>query len=137
MTTLDSNVAQLARVPPFSLMPREAVQLIAFSSVKQRVRAGDVLFRAGEEGDAGYFVHSGALLLEETRTPAGRARRVGSGALIGESALYATAVRRVDARIVENAVLTRISRETFRRVLAEFPDTSGTTSTRSPAMVVV
>lgn len=119
--TLDADVARLARVPPFILMPREAVQLIAFSSVKQRLRAGDLLFRTGEEGDAGYFVQSGAILLEGGAA-SGRARRVATGALIGESALYAPAVRRVDARIVEDAVLTRIPRETFRRVLAEFPE---------------
>ncbi len=61
--TLDADVAQLARTRPFSLLPREAVQLIAFSSVKRRLKAGEILFHAGEEGEAGYFVHSGAILL--------------------------------------------------------------------------
>jgi CRP-like cAMP-binding protein len=120
--TLDADVARLARIPPFSLMPREAVQLIAFSCVKQRLKAGDFLFKAGEEGDAGYFVQSGAILLEDKRLPSERSRQVGTGALIGESALYAPSVRRVDARVVEDVVLTRIPRETFRRVLAEFPE---------------
>ncbi len=123
--TLDADVSRLARIPPFSLMPREAVQLIAFSCGKQRLRAGEVLFRAGEEGDAGYFVLSGAILLEDPRSPAGRTRRVMTGALIGETTLYAPAVRRVEARAAEDAVLTRIPRETFRRVLSEFPDAAG------------
>jgi len=123
--TLDADVARLARIPPFSMMPREAVQLVAFSCVKQRLRAGDVLFRAGDDGDAGYFVQSGAIVLEDARSGSARARRVGVGALIGETALYAPAVRRVDARAVEDVVLTRIPRETFRRVLAEFPEAAG------------
>ena len=123
--TLDADVARLARVRPFSLMPREAVQLIAFSCAKQRLRAGEPLFSAGEAGDAGYFVQTGAILLEDKRASSGTARRAGTGALIGESALYSEVVRRVDARAVEDTVLTRIPRETFRRVLAEFPEAAG------------
>ncbi len=120
--TLDGDVARLARTRPFSLMPREAVQLVAFSCVKQRLRAGDPLFAAGDEGDAGYFVQSGAILLADPRPHAPAPRRAAAGALIGESALYAAVVRRVDARADEDTVLTRIPRETFRRVLAEFPE---------------
>jgi CRP-like cAMP-binding protein len=123
--TLDTDVARLARVRPFSLMPREAVQLIAFSAVKQRLRAGELLFSAGEAGEAGYFVQSGAILLEDKRASSEAARRAAAGALIGESALYAPVVRRVDARAIEDTVLTRIPRETFRRVLAEFPEAAG------------
>jgi CRP-like cAMP-binding protein len=106
-------------------MPREAVQLIAFSCVKQRLRAGEPLFSAGEAGDAGYFVQTGAILLEDKRAPSETARRATTGALIGESALYAPVVRRVDARALEDTVVTRIPRETFRRVLAEFPEAAG------------
>ena len=120
--TLDADVARLARTRPFSLMPREAVQLIAFSCVKQRLRAGEALFAAGDDGDSGYFVQAGEILLEDKRASTAAARRAATGALIGESALYAAAVRRVDARAVEDTVLTRIPRETFRRVLAEFPE---------------
>jgi len=120
--TLDAEVARMARTRPFSLMPREAVQLVAFSSVKQRLRAGEILFSAGDAGDAGYFVQSGAIVLEDRRSSSGSARKATPGALIGESALYAPVIRQVDARAAEDAVLVRIPRETFRRVLAEFPD---------------
>lgn len=120
--TLDADVARLARTRPFSLMPREAVQLVAFSCANQRLRSGEALFSAGDAGDAGYFVQTGAILLQDPNAPPESARRVTSGALIGESALYAPVVRRVDARAVEDSVLTRIPRETFRRVLAEFPE---------------
>jgi CRP-like cAMP-binding protein len=119
--TLDDDVARLGRTRPFNLMPREAVQLVAFSCEKRRLRAGDTLFCSGEIADGGYFVHSGAItLLEDGAEPRG-ARRVGAGALIGESALYAPMARRVEARAAEDAVVMRVARETFRRVLAEFP----------------
>jgi CBS domain-containing protein len=119
--TLDDEVARLGRTRPFDLLPREAVQLIAFSCEKRRLRAGEALFFPGEAADSGYFVHSGAISLFEDGAGPDAERRVGAGALIGESALYAPTTRRVSARATEDAVVIRIPRETFRRVLTEFP----------------
>jgi hypothetical protein len=39
--TLDDDVGRLARTRPFSLLPREAVQLIAFACEKRRLKAGE------------------------------------------------------------------------------------------------
>ena len=120
--SLDEDVARLTRTRPFSLLPREAVQLVAFSSEKQRFKAGDTLFHIGDAGDAGFFLHSGVVVLIKKDAPLDGARRVVAGALIGESALYAPVVRRHEARIAEDALITRVPRETFRRVLSEFPE---------------
>ncbi len=123
--TLDDDVARLTRTHPFHLLPREAVQLIAFSSEKQSLRAGDTLFCSGEIANSAYFVRSGAiLLLEDGAKPEG-VRKVGSGALVGETSLYAPVARRTGARAAEDTVVMRISRETFRRVLTEFPAAAG------------
>ena len=119
--TLDDDVVRLGRTSPFDLLPREAVQLIAFSCEKRRLRAGQALFFSGETADSGYFVHSGAVTLLEDGAEPRAERRVGVGVLIGESALYVPTTRRVSARAAEDAVVMRIPRETFRRVLAEFP----------------
>jgi CRP-like cAMP-binding protein len=119
--TLDDDVLRLGRTRPFDLLPREAVQLIAFSCEKRRLRAGEALFFAGETADSGYFVHSGAIILVEDGAEPKAERRVAAGSLIGESALYAPTARRVSARAAEDAVVIRISQETFRRVLTEFP----------------
>ncbi len=119
--TLDDDVARLARTRPFSLLPREAVQLVAFSSRKRRLKAGEFLFHADESGDEGYFLHSGAVLLAKRGGGPEEKRRVAAGALIGENALYAPVVRQVEACVAEDAVVTAVSGETFRRVLAEFP----------------
>ncbi|HEY1885856.1 MAG TPA: Crp/Fnr family transcriptional regulator [Roseiarcus sp.] len=118
---LDDDVLRLGRTRPFDLLPREAVQLIAFSCEKRRLRAGEALFFAGETADSGYFVHSGAIILLKDGAEPKAERRVGPGALIGESALYAPTTRSVSARAAEDAVVMRIPQETFRRVLAEFP----------------
>ena len=129
--TLDDDVGRLARTRPFSLLPREAVQLIAFACEKRRLKAGDTLFLAGENADFGYFVHSAAIALLADGAKLGGERRVGAGALIGESALYAQTARRVGARAAEDAVVMSIPRETFRRVLAEFPAGAEKTSRRA------
>ena len=123
--TLDNDVARLACTRPFNLLPREAVQLIAFSCEKRRLSAGEALFFPGEIGDTGYFVLSGAILLTEVGAEPREARHARAGALIGESALYASVVRQVEARAVEDALLMRVRRETFHRVLAEFPEAAG------------
>ena len=120
--TLDSDVARLARTHPFSLLPREAVQLVAFSADKHRLRAGDSLFSPGEIGEGSYFVLSGAILLKADGADLSDARRVGAGALIGESALYAPTPRRTEARAAEDALVMHVRRETLRRVLLEFPE---------------
>ena len=123
--TLDNDVARLACTRPFNLLPREAVQLIAFSCEKRRLSAGEALFFPGEIGDTGYFVLSGAILLTEVGAEPREARHARAGVLIGESALYASVVRQVEARAVEDALLMRVRRETFHRVLAEFPEAAG------------
>jgi CRP-like cAMP-binding protein len=117
--TLDLDVMRLMRTRPFSLLPREAVQLLAFSCGKRALSVGDLLFAVGESADEAYFLLSGAIDL--TDAAKGASRRVAPGALIGESALHAASVRRVEARAIEDSVLVRVPRETFRRVLSEFP----------------
>ena len=114
---------RLLRTRPFSLLPREAVQLLAFSCGRSIVGVGDLLFAAGDAADEAYFLLSGAIDLSDVEK--GVSRHVAPGALIGESALYAASVRQVEARAVEDSALLHVPRETFRRVLSEFPVAAG------------
>jgi CRP-like cAMP-binding protein len=123
--TLDDDVSRLAHTRPFSFLPREAVQLIAFSCEKRRLQADEPLFDSGEAADSAYFVYSGAILLAGGGADMSGVRRVQAGGLIGETALYAAIERRTGARAAEDAVVLKVPRETFRRVLAEFPGAAG------------
>ena len=115
--SLESNVRRMAGTRPFDLLPREAVQLIAFSCERRVLKAGESLFGAGEPADAAYFVLSGELSLVVDDAE----RRVESGALVGEMALMADVTRRASAKATEDSELLRIPGAVFRRVLSEFP----------------
>ena len=60
---LDEDMALLARQPLLSLMERDALRLLAFAAESRILRAGDVLFRAGEPSDGAVLVVSGAVAL--------------------------------------------------------------------------
>jgi len=115
--SLESNVRRMAGTRPFDLLPREAVQLIAFSCERRMLKSGETLFSAGEPADSAYFILSGELSLAIDDVE----RRVEPGALVGETALLADMVRRASAKATEDSELLRIPGAVFRRVLSEFP----------------
>ena len=115
--SLESNVRRMAGTRPFDLLPREAVQLIAFSCDMRTLKAGESLFKAGEPADAAYFVLSGELALAVDDAE----RRVEPGSLVGETALMADILRHASAKATEDSELLRIPGAVFRRVLSEFP----------------
>ncbi len=108
--SLEQDVRRMSLTRPFSLLPKEAVQLLAFSCEKRHLK--------GEAADAGYFLLSGEMILSAD----GEDRPVSAGALIGEMALAAEVQRRASARASVDSILLRVPRDVFRRVLGEFPD---------------
>ena len=115
--SLEEDVRRLAATRPFNLLPREAVQLLAFTCEKRAIKAGQTLFTAGAAADSAYFVLTGAIVL----TARGEERRAAAGALIGETALMAEVLHGVEARAEADSTVLRVPRDTFRRVLGEFP----------------
>jgi len=119
--TLDDEVVRLGRTRPFDLLPREAVQLIAFSCEKRRLRAGEALFFPGERRIPGISSIRARLRCsrtERSRKPSGASAQEPSSA----KARFTRPPRGASARAPPRTrVVIRISRETFRRVLAEFP----------------
>jgi CRP-like cAMP-binding protein len=118
---LADDIDRLGRTRPFSLLPREAIQLIAFSAEKRMLAVNELLFEEGELGDCGYFVLSGAIVMTASGHARKRSRIVREGALIGENAMITEVQRPASARAKENSLVLRIPRPVFRRVLGEFP----------------
>lgn len=115
---LDQDVRRLAATRPFSQLPREALQLLAFSCERVNLKAGQTLFVAGEPADCAFFVLAGEISLER----AVASRRVGPDAVIGETALATELQRGASARAATDATVLRVPREMFLRVLREFPE---------------
>ena len=118
---LADDIERLSHTRPFNLLPREAVQLIAFSAEKRVLTANESLFGEGEPADCGYFVLSGAIVLTARGHAGERARVANEGTLIGENAMVAQVHRPSSARARESSIVLRISRQVFHRVLGEFP----------------
>jgi CRP-like cAMP-binding protein len=116
--SLESDVRRMAATRPFNLLPREAVQLLAFSCERRSLKAEEKLFATGEPADCAFLVLSGEIVL----SAGSEERRASPGALIGETALAAEVLRGADARAAVDTALLRVPRDVFKRVLNEFPD---------------
>jgi CRP-like cAMP-binding protein len=121
---LDDDMALLARQPLLSLMERDALRLLAFAAESRILRAGDVLFRAGEPSDGAVLVVSGAVALTAQEDGRPASEIVGPGALIGELALFTSVPRQVTAIAREPTQIMRLPRSVMRRVLGESPDSA-------------
>ncbi|RYE29702.1 MAG: cyclic nucleotide-binding domain-containing protein [Hyphomicrobiales bacterium] len=121
---LDEDMALLARQPLLSLMDRDALRLLAFAAESRILRAGDVLFRAGEPSDGAVLVVSGAVALTTKDDGKPASEVVGPGAMIGELALFTSVPRQVTAIAREPTQVMRLPRSVMRRVLGESPDSA-------------
>jgi len=78
------------------------------------LRAGDVLYREGEESDAVYFIENGRLEVRRETDPAAPALAVlGKGEIIGEMGVVRATVRSASIVAVSDATLSRIDGPTF------------------------
>ena len=115
--TIEDDVALLERVPTLRLLGTAALRMLAIGSEQRNFARGGVLFRAGEEADAGFVVQRGAFRVED----GGAAVVAGPGALIGELALIVAMRRPSSATALQNASVIRIARSLFQRVLESDP----------------
>ena len=119
--TLDDDVARLGRTRPFDLLPREAVQLDRLFVRKTAVEDGRRCFaraRPPTPAISSIRARSRCSRTERNRKASDASARAPSSARPRSTLPIA---RRVSARAAEDAVVMRIPRETFRRVLEEFP----------------
>jgi CRP-like cAMP-binding protein len=112
--SIEDDVALLERVPTLRLLGTTALRMLAIGSEQRDLAIGDVLFRAGDDADAGFIIQRGALRIADTR---GAELIAGPGALVGELALITAMQRPSSATAVEYSSVIRIARSLFQRVL--------------------
>jgi CRP-like cAMP-binding protein len=117
--SIEDDVALLERVPTLRLLGSAALRMLAIGSELRNFSRGDVLFRAGEDADAGFVVQRGSFRIED-----GMSAEIiaGPGTLIGELALVVAMKRPSTATSLDNSIAIRISRSLFQRVLESDPD---------------
>jgi CRP/FNR family transcriptional regulator, cyclic AMP receptor protein len=109
------NVETLRQVPLFESLDDEAAHELCELLDSLDCKSGEVLFRAGHEGDAMYIIEEGKVRIfvrakdghEVTLTELQR------GDFFGEMALLEGKPRSADARVAEDARLAVLSREHF------------------------
>ena len=121
---LEDDIGKLARIPAFAGIEPEALRLIAFSAETRILRAGDVLFRRDEISNDGFVVLTGSIAMDASGDGAVTARIVRPPGLIGDLALLTQTRRPATAIAREPSTVLRISRQLFRRVLQEFPQSA-------------
>ncbi len=120
---LKDEVVLLRDVPLFASVQVAHLQVLAFSSEKMKVKAGDYLVRQGARTRCGYLIRKGAAeAFTETSGKAERIARLERGAFIGELSLIAGLPHRVSVRAVSSLTVLRIPNSLFMRVCAEFPE---------------
>ena len=117
--SIEDDVALLERVPTLKLLGPASLRMLAIGSEQRNFGRGDVLFRAGEDADAGFVVQRGSFRIED-----GMSAEIiaGPGTLIGELALVVAMKRPSTATSLDNSIVIRISRSLFQRVLESDPD---------------
>ncbi|MBR0797472.1 cyclic nucleotide-binding domain-containing protein [Bradyrhizobium jicamae] len=115
--SIDDDVALLERVPTMRLLGDTSLRMLAIGSEQREFNQGDLLFKAGDDADAGYVVQRGAFRVEE----GGAEIVAGPGALIGELALIVAMKRPSTATAMERTSVIRIARSLFQRVLESDP----------------
>lgn len=98
---------------------RGALRMIAMGAETRELQPGDALFRPGERIDSAYVVQDGVFQLSVDPGRSGKVIEVGPGTLLGEFALLAEAARPLTAIAVDNAVVIRVSRSMFLRILED------------------
>ncbi|GAB1717782.1 MAG: cyclic nucleotide-binding protein [Nitrobacter sp.] len=118
--SIDDDVVLLERVPTLRLLGAEALRVLAIGAEQQQFARGSILFRAGDDADAGYVVQDGGFRLHVVD---GSDREVIAerGALIGELALIVPMSRPATAVALEYSMVIRIPRTLFLRVLDSDP----------------
>src|SRR4030095_11991623 len=115
--SIEDDVTLLERVPTLRLLGTASLRMLAIGSEQRDFSAGDYLFNAGDEADAGYIVQRGAFRVED----GGAEVVAGPGCVIGELALIVAMNRPSSAVALDHASVIRVARSLFQRVLESDP----------------
>ena len=114
----------LAALPLLAGLDEATRRALAATCRPRALAAGELLFRAGDAGDAMYFVQSGTLVayLDAPDGHHEAVGRIGAGEAVGEMALLTGKPRSTHVMALRDARLLRLARDDFECILGHHPD---------------
>ena len=123
MSLLSNEVDLLRRVPLFAGMDPAKLKLLAYTSDVVTYRAGQVLFRRGDVGDAAYvIIQGGAEVSITTDTGEIPVAHLRDGDFLGEIAILCDTPRTATVTASTELKTLRIRKERFFELLRQFPE---------------
>lgn len=123
--SLKQEFELLRRVPIFAEIEPSRLKLLAFMSERVGYDPGKIVVRQGDPADAAYLIIDGhAEVVAET--PAGPVilATLGANEIVGEMGILCNMPRNATVRAEDRLIALRISKESFMRMLREFPNIS-------------
>ena len=121
--SVKDDVTLLKRIPLFAKVDESRLNVLAFSTERVTVNAGNALYKDGQPGNAAYVIVDGEVGIRRAQADDDDFDVVArSGSLIGEQCMFAGVPHRGTATAVSNVEAMKISKELFYRVAEEFPD---------------
>ena len=113
----------LMRIPLFSVIPIEAVKVLACLGQTENFAAGEVVFQQGEIDDHAYCILEGeAELLLRTEEGEQKIRGFGQGDFIGGLSLHSNVERLFSLRAQTDLCCIVFSADGFHKTLKQFPE---------------
>jgi CRP/FNR family cyclic AMP-dependent transcriptional regulator len=114
----------LAEVPLFSSLDEDELKVLASAVGERELASGDILFRAGEPGDALFIIRSGAIELYATDTTGQKIvfHTAKNGEYFGELSLLDSGARTATAQAVEPTELFTVDRDDLVQLFRKRPD---------------
>ncbi len=121
--SLEQEIELIRQFPIFSKIQPAMQKLLCFTAERLTFDAGQVMFNAGDVGDAAYIIIEGNVEIS-VPTPAGPiiVNTLGRNDIIGEIAIFGDVPRTATARALARVETLKISKELFIKVIRENPD---------------
>ena len=121
--SLEQEIELIRQFPIFSKIQPAMQKLLCFTAERLTFDAGQVLFNAGDPGDAAYIVIEGSIEIS-VPTPSGPivVNTLNRNEIIGEIAIFGEVPRTATAKAMTRLETLKISKELFIKIIRENPD---------------
>jgi CRP-like cAMP-binding protein len=117
------NLNQLRQTYFFAGLPLEVLKVFAYLCSREKYKAGDHLFRQGEDDGNAFCIIAGRARIDRQDAEATHALRIiGPGQFIGGLTLLGPTRRLFSLAAVDDTVSIVLSREKFSKTLHQFPE---------------